>query len=57
MLVLADSSGKEFRISEKDIDKKQTSTLSIMPANMDPAIPEADLYHLLAYLLTQTAKQ
>ncbi len=54
--VLADSNGKEQRVEQKDIDRKTTSVLSPMPANFDAAIPEADFYHLLAYLLEQRAK-
>ena len=55
--VLADAMGKEIRIEAKDIDKKTTSTISIMPANVDTTIPEADFYHLLAYLMAQRVNE
>lgn len=53
VIVLADAQGKEVRISKKDIDERAVSPLSPMPANQVEQIPEADFYHLLAYLLTQ----
>jgi putative heme-binding domain-containing protein len=56
VLVLADAAGKEVRVAAADIDKRTTGTLSPMPANFDTAIPEADFYNLLAYLLEQRAK-
>lgn len=55
VLVLADAAGKEVRVPQADVEKRSTSTLSPMPANFDTAIPEADLHHLLAYLLEQRA--
>jgi putative heme-binding domain-containing protein len=51
--ILADANGKEVRIAKKDIDKRTTSLLSAMPANIDTLIPELDYFHLLAYLLQQ----
>ncbi len=53
ILVLADSQGKEIRIDKKDIEEKIVSQLSPMPANLVEQIPEADFYHLLAFLLLQ----
>jgi len=57
VLVLADPLGKEIRIEDKDIDKRTTSVLSPMPANVETLIPEGDFYHLLAYLLEQRVKK
>ena len=54
--VLIDSLGKENRIAVKDVDQVVKSNLSAMPANVDAVIPEADYYHLLAFLLSQKAK-
>lgn len=53
VLVLADNLGKEVRVSKKDVDQRSLSPLSPMPANFDEQIPEADFYHLMAYLLAQ----
>jgi putative heme-binding domain-containing protein len=53
IVVLADNQGKEVRIAKKDIDQRTVSQLSPMPANLSDQIPEADFYHLLAYLLSQ----
>ena len=57
VLVMSDPMGKEFRIEDKEIDKRTTSPLSPMPANVETLIPEADFYHLMAYLLEQRAKK
>jgi putative heme-binding domain-containing protein len=54
--VLADKQGKEVRVPRDTVDERATSQLSPMPANFADQIPEADFYHLLAYLLAQRAK-
>ncbi len=54
--VLVDALGKEERIPAKDVDKVVKSNISAMPANVDAIIPEAEYYHLLAYLLSQRPK-
>ena len=56
ILVLADDKGKEVRVAKDDIDEKRTSQLSPMPANVADIISEKDFYDLMAYLLTQQAK-
>jgi putative heme-binding domain-containing protein len=53
VLVLADAQGKEVRVPKKEVEERSVSPLSPMPANFADVIPEADFYHLLAYLLTQ----
>ncbi len=53
VLVLADAQGKEVRVPASEIDERSVSPLSLMPANVSDQIPETDLPHLLAYLLTQ----
>ena len=53
VIVLADAQGKEVRVAKDSIDQKNTSQLSLMPANVVDQIPEADFYSLLAYLLSQ----
>lgn len=53
VLVLADSQGKEQRVNEADVEERTVSNLSAMPANVTELVPEADFYHLMAYLLAQ----
>jgi putative heme-binding domain-containing protein len=53
VLVLADSQGKEVRVPKDSVEERTVSQLSPMPANLVDQIPEADFYHLLAYLLAQ----
>jgi putative heme-binding domain-containing protein len=57
IVVMADDKGKETRVPKDDIDEKRSSLLSPMPANMIDAIPEKDFHDLMAYLLTQRAKE
>ncbi len=52
LLVLADAQGKEIRLSADDIAESRPSTLSPMPANLADTIGEADLFDLLALLLS-----
>ena len=56
VVVFADDQGKEFRVPKKDIESNRETTLSPMPANVIETIPEADFFHLMAYLLDQKAK-
>ncbi len=53
VLVLADAQGKEVRVPKDEVEERSVSQVSPMPANFGDAIPEADFYHLLAYLLKQ----
>jgi putative heme-binding domain-containing protein len=53
VLVLADAQGKEVRVPRDDVAERTTSQVSPMPADMADKLPEADFYHLLAYLLEQ----
>lgn len=57
VLVLADNQGKEVRIPESDVEERAVTSLSPMPGNVADLVPEADFYHLLAYLLKQREKQ
>jgi hypothetical protein len=57
VLVVADLEGKEQRIPLKEIEVNRETMLSAMPANFGDVIPEADLYHIVAYLLDQKAKE
>jgi putative heme-binding domain-containing protein len=56
IVVLADDKGKEIKVPKDDIDSRRTSLLSPMPANLYETIPEKDFHDLMAYLLTQRAK-
>ena len=53
VLVLADALGKDVRVPKKDIEQRGLSPLSPMPANFNDQVPEADFYHLMAFLLAQ----
>jgi putative heme-binding domain-containing protein len=53
IVVLVDTQGKEQRIPMAEIEESQISPISPMPSNFAEVIPEADLHHLLAFLLTQ----
>ncbi len=55
-LLLADADGKTFRLRRADIAAERDTPLSLMPANFGQILPEAELYHLLAYLLKQTTR-
>jgi putative heme-binding domain-containing protein len=55
-LILFDNLGKEQRIAKTDVDERNATTLSLMPANVHEIVPERDFYDLVAYLLQQKAK-
>jgi putative heme-binding domain-containing protein len=51
--VLADSQGKEVRVTRNSVEERTVSQLSPMPSNFTDQVPEADFYNLLAFLLAQ----
>jgi putative heme-binding domain-containing protein len=53
VVVVADAQGKEVRVEKSTIEERTISQLSPMPANLVDQIPEAEFYHLLAFLLNQ----
>jgi len=53
VLVMADNQGKEVRVDRGAVDERTVSQLSPMPANFADTIPEAEFYHMMAYLLGQ----
>ena len=55
--ILVDFTGKEQRLEAKDIDKKQLSTLSPMPANFDTALTDPEFRNLMGYLLEQRVQK
>jgi putative heme-binding domain-containing protein len=54
-LVCVDQEGKEFAVARSEIDERQESALSLMPANFSETLPPEDMRHLLAYLLSLRA--
>lgn len=56
VLVIADEKGQEQRLPLDEIDQRMLTQQSPMPANVAELVPEAEFYHLLAWLLTQRAK-
>jgi putative heme-binding domain-containing protein len=53
-LVLADPQGKEVRVAKGDVEERKVAPLSPMPSTLADQIGEAEFYHLLGYLLSQT---
>jgi putative heme-binding domain-containing protein len=53
VLVLADATGKEVRIPIAEIESREMSRLSPMPANIADQTTEGEYYDLLAFLLSQ----
>jgi putative heme-binding domain-containing protein len=53
-IVLADSQGKEIRVAKKDIEERAVSALSPMPSNLLAQMDDAELTHLMAFLLNQS---
>jgi putative heme-binding domain-containing protein len=56
VLVLADSQGKEMRVSKDEVEERSASQVSPMPGNFAEQIAESDFHNLLAYLLTLRSK-
>lgn len=53
VLVMADNQGKEIRVPLEEIDQREVSKLSPMPANVPDLVTEAEFYDLLSFLLSQ----
>jgi putative heme-binding domain-containing protein len=56
VLVLADSQGKEVRVTKEEVEERSTSQVSPMPGNFAEQLPEGDFNNLMAYLLTLQSK-
>lgn len=56
VLVLADSQGKEQRISKGDVEDRKVSPVSPMPADFSDKMTEAEFYDLIAYLAANKAR-
>lgn len=50
--IVINEQGKEVRVPKSEIDEQNVTNLSPMPANIAEQLPEADFYHLVAYLLS-----
>jgi putative membrane-bound dehydrogenase-like protein len=53
--VLADTTGKEHRLSKKDIEKSEVIPMSLMPPTFGQLLDEPSFFHLLSYLLRENA--
>jgi putative heme-binding domain-containing protein len=53
--ILADATGKEHRLSKKDITKSEVTPMSLMPPTFGQTIDEATFNDLLGYLLRENA--
>ncbi|MBK8091718.1 MAG: c-type cytochrome [Verrucomicrobiaceae bacterium] len=53
VLLLADATGKEHRISQRDIAKRDVVPMSLMPPTFAQSIAEAEFADLLAFLLKE----
>jgi putative heme-binding domain-containing protein len=56
VLVIQEAADKETRIPLADIEARQLSQLSPMPANVIDPLPEAEFYDLVKFLLDQKPK-
>ncbi|HEX7902198.1 MAG TPA: c-type cytochrome, partial [Planctomycetota bacterium] len=56
VLVIQEAADKETRIPLADIEARQLSQLSPMPANVIDPLPEAEFYDLVKFLLEQKPK-
>jgi putative heme-binding domain-containing protein len=51
LIICVDATGKEHRIPKRDIESNTETGLSLMPAAFANSISEADLHHLVGWLL------
>ncbi len=57
VMIVANEKGEEIRIPINEIDEQRVSNLSLMPANMGTAVPEQELYEVLAWLIAQPKQE
>ena len=57
LLVVQEAADKETKVAVKDIQQRVLSQLSPMPGNVVDALPEADFYDLIGYLLQQRGQK
>jgi putative heme-binding domain-containing protein len=56
LLIFAQSAGKEFSISKKDVQSRRESDTSLMPDNFSEIIPAQDFNDLISFLLSKKPK-
>ena len=56
VITLADPKGVEFTVKESDIDTRNLTNISLMPANLGEQILEGEFRVLVGYLLDQRKK-
>jgi putative heme-binding domain-containing protein len=56
LLVFADPTGKEITVQKSAIQERQESNTSLMPEVFGDLLPPGDFHHLLAFLLSKSAK-
>jgi len=54
--VIADATGKEHRLSKKDITKSEVTPMSLMPPTFGQTMDEATFIDLLGYLISEQAR-
>jgi len=54
--VIADATGKEHRLSKKDITKSEVTPMSLMPPTFGQTMDEATFSDLLGYLLSEQSR-
>ncbi|MGV3658535.1 MAG: PVC-type heme-binding CxxCH protein [Prosthecobacter sp.] len=57
MLILADATGREYRISKKDATKTEITPVSLMPPVFGQLLDEKTFLDLLGYLVNEKPKQ
>jgi len=57
LLVVQEAADKETKVALKDIAQRVLSQLSPMPGNVVDALPEADFYDLISFLLQQRGQK
>ena len=57
LVVLAEATGKEISVAKKSIAERRESETSLMPENFGEVLTAEDFNHLMAYLLSKSAKR
>ncbi len=55
LLIFADIAGKEISIRKADVESRRPSDISLMPSNFGDILSEAEMHHLMSYLLSKGA--
>jgi putative heme-binding domain-containing protein len=57
VLVLVDAAGQEIRVAKAEIEKRESTALSLMPAAFDQILEDDQFNDLLAWLLVQRPRE